>query len=123
MFLQSAEVSKENICRPIGNLSCEDREQAKRIADETAAAKEVAKKLETISLELNIEVGTNGRAFGSISSKEISEGLSKLKFDIDKKKFELDNPIKGEGEYTVPVRLYKGVIGKVKVSVRAVLKK
>ena len=97
--------------------------EAKRIADETAAAKEVAKKLETISLELNIEVGTNGRAFGSISSKEIFEGLSKLKFDIDKKKIELDNPIKGEGEYTVPVRLYKGVIGKVKVSVRAVLKK
>ena len=49
--------------------------EAKRIADETAAAKEIAKKLETVTLSLSIEVGANGRAFGSISSKEISDGL------------------------------------------------
>ena len=60
--------------------------EAKRIADETAAAKEIAKKLETVTLSLSIEVGANGRAFGSISSKEISDGLEKLGYDIDKKK-------------------------------------
>ena len=97
--------------------------EAKRIADETAEAKEVAKKLESVVLNLTIEVGANGRAFGSISSKEVSEALEKLNFKIDKKKIELANPIKGEGEYNVPIRLYKGVIGSVKVSVSAIIKK
>ena len=97
--------------------------EAKRIADETAAAKEIAKKLETVTLSLSIEVGANGRAFGSISSKEISDGLEKIGYDIDKKKIELSAPIKGEGTYKVPVRLYKGVMGQVKVEVSAIIKK
>lgn len=97
--------------------------EAKRIAEETAAAKEVASKLENEVLTLSIEVGTNGRAFGSISSKEISEGLEKLGYNIDKKKIELNTPIKGEGEYKVPIRLYKGVMGQIKVAVSAVIKK
>ena len=97
--------------------------EAKRIADETAAAKEVAKKLESENLQLTIEVGSNGRAFGSISSKEISDGLDKLGYNIDKKKIELDSPIKSEGDYVVPIRLYKGVMGKIKVTVSALLKK
>ena len=97
--------------------------EAKRIADETAAAKQIAKKLETAELNLKIEVGSNGRAFGSISSKEIAEGLSGIGFDIDKKKIELSSPIKGEGDYSVPIRLYKGVVGKIKVVVTPVVKK
>lgn len=97
--------------------------EAKRIAEETAEAKALAKKLESVTLNLVIEVGANGRAFGSISSKEISEGLAKIGFEIDKKKIELANPIKGEGTYKVPVRLYKGVMGQVSVAVSAVIKK
>ena len=96
--------------------------EAKRIADETAEAKAIAKKLETETLSLVIEVGSNGRAFGSISSKEISDGLSKIGYSIDKKKIELDNPIKGEGQYNVPIRLYKGVMGNIKVVVTATVK-
>lgn len=97
--------------------------EAKRIADETAEAKEIAKKLESVVLNLIIEVGGNGRAFGSISSKEVADGLDKLNFKIDKKKIELQNPIKSEGVYNIPIRLYKGVMGNVKVSVTASLKK
>ena len=96
--------------------------EAKRIADETAAAKVIAKKLEAETLKLVIEVGSNGRAFGSISSKEVAEGLVKLGYNIDKKKIELENPIKGEGQYNVPIRLYKGVMGSIKVVVSAVQK-
>ena len=97
--------------------------EAKRIAEETAEAKAIAKKLESVNLCLQIEVGSNGRAFGSISSKEISEGLEKIGYSIDKKKIELSSPIKGEGNYKVPVRLYKGVMGQIKVEVSAIVKK
>jgi len=96
--------------------------EAKRIADETAEAKAIAKKLEGEILNLNIEVGSNGRAFGSISSKEIADGLERLGYNIDKKKIELNTPIKGEGQYNVPIRLYKGVMGSIKVVVYATVK-
>lgn len=97
--------------------------EAKRIQEETAAAKVLAEKLEKLQLHLDIEVGANGRAFGSISSKEIAEELAKLGYEIDKKKIELSAPIKGEGDYAVPVRLYKGVQAKLKIEIGAIVKK
>lgn len=94
-------------------------EEARRIAEETAAAKEVAKKLAEIELKFEIEVGERGKAFGSIGSKEISEKLSALGFDVDKKIIEVKEPIKRAGKYEVPVRLYKGVAANLVVVVTA----
>lgn len=93
--------------------------EAKRIAEETAAAKADAEKMKTMELVFNIEVGANGKAFGSISGKEIAEELSKKGIAIDKKQVVLNNAIKMIGVYDVEVKLYKGVSGKVKVNVQA----
>lgn len=93
--------------------------EAKRIAEETAAAKADAEKMKTMELVFNIEVGSNGKAFGSISGKEIAEELSKKGIAIDKKQVVLNNPIKMVGNYDVEIKLYKGVSGKVKINVQA----
>ena len=93
--------------------------EAKRIAEETAAAKADAEKMKTMELVFNIEVGVNGKAFGSISGKEIAEELSKKGIAIDKKQVVLNSAIKMIGVYDVEVKLYKGVSGKVKVNVQA----
>ncbi|MBQ4542168.1 MAG: 50S ribosomal protein L9 [Clostridia bacterium] len=93
--------------------------EAKRIAEETAAAKADAEKMKTMELVFNIEVGANGKAFGSISGKEIAEELSKKGIAIDKKQVVLNSAIKMIGVYDVEVKLYKGVSGKVKVNVQA----
>lgn len=93
--------------------------EAKRIAEETAAAKADAEKMKTMELVFNIEVGANGKAFGSISGKEIAEELSKKGIVIDKKQVVLNSAIKMIGAYDVEVKLYKGVSGKVKVNVQA----
>ncbi len=93
--------------------------EAKRIAEETAAAKADAEKMKTMELVFNIEVGANGKAFGSISGKEIAEELSKKGIVIDKKQVVLNSAIKMIGVYDVEVKLYKGVSGKVKVNVQA----
>ena len=93
--------------------------EAKRIAEETAAAKADAEKMKTMELVFNIEVGANGKAFGSISGKEIAEELSKKGIAIDKKQVVLNNPIKMVGNYDVEIKLYKGVSGKVKINVQA----
>lgn len=93
-------------------------EEAKRIAEETAEAKELAKKLEQITVNFLIEVGERGKAFGSITNKEVSEELAKLGFAVDKKAIVI-NPIKIEGVYEAELKLYKGVTGKLKLSVKA----
>lgn len=85
---------------------------------EKEKAKEIAKKLENITLQIKVQAGENGKIFGSVSSKEISESLEKqYKISIDKKKIELKEPIKLLGTRTVEARLFEGVIGKIKLNV------
>lgn len=103
-----------------GNLNINAQEkaaEAKRIKEETEAAKALAKKLETVTVNLSVKMGENGKTFGSVSQKEISEELSKMGYDVDKKKIELSSPIKAAGEYTVNVKFYKGVSGKLNIKV------
>ena len=62
---------------------------------------------------LTLKVGEGGRTFGSVSSKEISEAAKKqLNLDIDKKKLQLENPIRNLGVTNVPVRLHPKVTAK-----------
>lgn len=85
---------------------------------EKEKAKEIAEKLEHITLQIKVQAGENGKIFGSVSSKEISENLEKqYKIIIDKKKIELKEPIKVLGTRTVEARLFEGVIGKIKINV------
>ena len=101
------------------NINTRQKEnEAKRIAEETAAAKADAEKLKEVTLNFEIEMGERGKAFGSISGKEISEELAKMGYEVDKKSIVLDSPLKREGSYEVVLKLYKGVSCKLKVSVK-----
>ena len=83
------------------------------------AARTFAKGLEGKEVVLTLKVGEGGKTFGSISSKEISEGAKEqLDLDIDKKKLQMDGPIKALGTTMVPVRLHPKVTGELKVTVR-----
>jgi len=87
---------------------------------EKEQAQLIAKKLEAITVEIKVQAGENGKIFGSVSSKEISESLEKqYKIAIDKKKIEIKEPIKDLGIRTIEVRLFEGVTGKIKVNVVA----
>jgi len=94
-------------------------DEAKRIAEETAAAKDLAGKLANIELNFAIELGSNGKAFGSITAKEISEELAKMGYQVDKKLINLAASIKTIGKFEAELRLYKGVVGKLKINVVA----
>lgn len=116
---------KNNLAVPANksNVNANNKEKAeiaKRIAEETAAAKEVAEKLKNVELEFQIEVGERGKAFGSIGSKEISEKLGTLGFVVDKKMIELKEQIKREGVYEVEIKLYRGVSTKINVKVNGI---
>ena len=102
------------------NINTRQKEnEAKRIAEETAKAKADAEKLKDITLNFQIEMGERGKAFGSITGKEISEELSKMGFVVDKKDIVMDKAIKTEGLFEVELKLYKGVSCKLKLSVKA----
>ena len=114
---------KNNLAVPANqaNMNTNNKQkeaEAKRIAEETAAAKVLATKLADVTLEFAIEVGERGKAFGSISAKEISEELAKKGYEVDKKAIVLDAPLKRIGLYEVGLKLYKGVSGKLKVNVK-----
>lgn len=85
---------------------------------EKQAAEEMAKKIKGIMLKIKVKAGENGKIFGGVTPKEISENLkSQYKFEIDKKKIELKEPIKTLGSFEVTIKLYEGIVGVLKVQV------
>ncbi len=97
-----------------------NKESAKqhKIDVERAQAQELAKKLEPVVIKLKLQAGPDGRLFGSVTSKDIAEELEKLTgIKLDKKKIMLDEPIKSFGTYTIDVKLYTEVVGKINVVV------
>ena len=90
---------------------------AKNFAENKAAALEMKKKLEEITIEVKTKAGKNGKVFGSVTSADIAEALQAQGFDVDKKKIQLDSPIKATGTTDVNVKLFTEVSGKVKVNV------
>lgn len=85
---------------------------------EKQKAEELAKKLKGIMLKIRVKAGENGKIFGGVTAKEISENLKdQYSFDVDKKKIELKDTIKTLGEFNVPIKLFEGVIASLKVEV------
>ena len=92
---------------------------ADKIAKEQLeAARELAGALETKEVALKMKSGEGGKAFGSISSKEIAQAAKEqCGLELDKKKIQLPEPIKALGVYEVSVKLHPKVTGKLKVKV------
>jgi len=82
---------------------------------EQVAATELAAEIEKLSLTIPVQVGEDDKLFGSVTSQMIADSLKEKGYEIDKKKIELDEPIKVLGIYTVNVKLHSEVTGKVKV--------
>ena len=85
---------------------------------EKKSAEELAKKIKGIMLKIRVKAGENGKIFGGVTSKEISENLkTQYNFNIDKKKIELKETIKTLGSFNVPIKLFEGVVAQLKVEV------
>ena len=95
-------------------------QNAEKIAEEKLEeAQELKNKVEDVKLVFHMKAGTDGRAFGSISTKEVQEELKKqYDISIDKKKMELDVPMKNFGGYDIKVKLHKDVEACLHVSVQ-----
>ena len=109
----------EATSKNLNDLKLRKANEEKVAQENLDAAKAFADELSTKEVILTLKVGEGGRTFGSVSSKEISEAAKKqLNLEIDKKKLQLENPIRNLGVTNVPVRLHPKVTGSLKVWVK-----
>ena len=101
----------------IKQLEKKKEAMAKKFAEDKAAALEMKKKLEETTVEVKAKAGKSGKVFGSVTSADIADALQAMGFDVDKKKIQLDSPIKTLGQDTVNVKLFTEVAAKIKVNV------
>jgi len=80
-------------------------------------AEDLSKLLGGVSVSIAQKAGENDQLFGSVTSKDIADALAAKNFTIDRKKIQLDEPIKQLGEFKVPLRLHKEVTVEIAVSV------
>ena len=80
-------------------------------------AQDLAKLVNGVSLTISQKAGENDQLFGSVTSKDVADGLAAKGYTIDRRKIQLDEPIKSLGEFKVPVKLHKDVTAEVTVVV------
>lgn len=97
-------------------------EHAKRVAAEKAKKEKIeiethAKKLSAVSLTIEVQAGKDDKLFGSVTTKDIAEGLAAQGFSVDRRKIQLAQPIKELGTVSVPIKMPREVMATVKVHV------
>jgi large subunit ribosomal protein L9 len=80
-------------------------------------AQDLANLMTGTVLTISAKAGENDQLFGSITSQDIADALEQKNFKIDRRKIQLEEPIKTLGDHVVPVRLHKDVTTEVTVSV------
>jgi len=101
-----------------GNKRRIDVERQRRdaqVATQRAEASGLAERLASASLTFTVRTGEGEKLFGSITAADIAEKLKEQGFSVDKRRIDLDEPIKMVGIYKVPVRLEAGVAGEIRV--------
>ena len=91
----------------------------RRSVREKSDAESLVSQLDQVALTFERRVGENDHLFGSVTSGEIAQQLEKQGFSIDRRKIQLDEPLRQLGEFHVPVKLHREVTAHVKVTVKA----
>jgi large subunit ribosomal protein L9 len=100
-------------------IAAESKARQMRAAAERAGAEQQAAALRALTLTLRGKAGEEGRLFGSITAQDIADELARAGQTVDKRRIELEHPIKTLGDHTVVVRLHPEVHAEVRVSVIA----
>ena len=117
-FLIPRKLAKAADAQSLNDVKVREEARLYRIATEKKEAQELAKRLETLVVKIKAASGADGRLYGSITSKDISEQLAADHgITIDKRKLVLSENIKAYGGYEVEAKLYPEVVGKVHILV------
>lgn len=117
-FILKKNLGLEATAKNLNDLKLQKANADKLAAEQLAAAKALAARIEEKAVTLTMKAGEGGKAFGSVSGKEIAAAAAEqLGLDIDKKKLVLPEPIKTFGTHEVPVKLHRDVTAKLAVKV------
>jgi large subunit ribosomal protein L9 len=90
----------------------------RRSAKEKAEAEQLVVQLNAVALIFERKVGEGDHLFGSVTSSDIAQGLASKGFNVDRRKVQLDEPLKSTGEFHIPVKLHREVTAHVSVTVK-----
>lgn len=96
-------------------IEVERQRRDAQVATQRAEATGLAEQLASVSLTFTVRTGEGEKLFGSITAADIAEKLKEQGFAVDKRRVDLDEPIKMVGIYKVPVRLEAGVVAEIRV--------
>jgi large subunit ribosomal protein L9 len=117
-FLLPKNLAKEANKQALTELESQKGAQQYHKNQEELKANNMKDQLKTVTVNLKAKAGADGRLFGSITTKDIAEGLEKQhKINVDKRKIDLPGGIKNLGETEVKISLYPGISGTFKVNV------
>lgn len=117
-YILPKKIGVEATPKNMNDLKLQKANESRIAQEQLDAAKALAELLETKQVTLKIKAGEGGKAFGSVSSKEIAAAYKEQHdLEIDKKKIQLPESIKNFGSYEVSVKLHPQVTGKLNVKV------
>ena len=117
-FILKTNKGIEANAKNMNDLKLKKQNDDKVAAQQLEAAKKKEKKIGEGQVKLAIKIGKDGRAFGSVSSKEIAAAVkAQMNLEVDKKKVQLKDAIKTLGTHTVPVKVHPKVTAELKVVV------
>ena len=117
-YLLPRKLAVEATADNLNTMRMKEKAKAAALAAEKAKATENAKALESLIVKIPAKAGSNGRLFGSITTKEISDNLKKqFNIDIDSKKIVLSDPIKSFGSFDVKCKFGHEISGTIHVLV------
>lgn len=116
-FLLPRKLAVEATAQAMNDIKNRESAKEHRIEEEKKAARTIAAKLNGITVKLQAKAGASGKLFGSVTSKEVADAITKVAgVDIDKRKVSVDD-IKCFGTYECEVKLYQGISAKLYVLV------
>ena len=117
-FLIPRKLAKAADAQSLNDVKVKEAARLYRIETEKKEARALAERLQTVLVKIPASSGADGRLYGSITTKDISEQLAKdFGITIDKRKLVLSDPIKAYGKYSVEAKLYTEITGTVSVLV------
>ncbi len=118
-FLIPKKIAVEATPGNIKVMEIERLAQARRDRRDKVAAELVAKEVAKLTITIRQKTGEAGALYGSVTAIDIADALAAHKIELDKRKIQLEDPIKTIGEYQVPIRLHREVTVPVKVIVES----
>ena len=118
-FLLPRKLAVEATAANLKNVEHLKRHRAKEEHRALEVAKATAARIEVLTLSVTARASEDGRLYGSVSAQDVLEFLEKNQVPVEKRRIQLDDPIKAVGDYQVPIRLLGDVTASLTVSVAA----